>query len=182
MVPISQPLRDVCQPLPVEELEFPLTYLQQEHKRHIDICHYFLRPDIFQTMCSPQGQELAARLYMFLTSQLPLLIKDEQQELFPRLLQSAGGRELQKNIEFASREHKFDIDLIEFVLADLKPLCKGHILVNPLRLELNLTTLLEGVARHAKWESETLISYAQDTLSNADLQSLSKKMKEHHLS
>ncbi|MEP5701474.1 MAG: hemerythrin domain-containing protein, partial [Sneathiella sp.] len=144
----------IFHPIANDRLACPLGYLKAEHGRQRAICRYFKDADVFARMCEGEGLEDVKRLYVFLTDQLPLHVKDEQDGLFPLLARHANEdeKEVREAIRFLRREQEFDKDLIDFILADLKTLLKGRKLVNSLRLELNLDTLLEGLCRHSKWE------------------------------
>ncbi len=169
----------IFQPIANDRLVCPLGYLRAEHGRQLAICQYFRDEDVFAKMCEGEGLKDVKRLYVFLTDQLPLHVKDEQDGLFPLLARHAkeDEKEVREAIRFLRREQEFDKDLIDFILADLKTLLKGRKLVNSLRLELNLETLLDGLCRHAKWEAESLLPIAERVLGPDVRQEVKSRMQ-----
>ncbi len=169
---------DIFHPLPDDLMDCPIDYIGREHARHMALCGYFRDKDLFAAMCQGEAPEAVQSLYSFLTQQLPVHVRDEQQALFPVLIRHAGDAagKVQQDVKFVRREQEFDKSLIEFVLTDLQTLRKGRVLVNPLRLELNLETLLEGIDRHARWERDNLLPEAERTLPPTAKQEIRDRM------
>ncbi|MEH6405420.1 MAG: hemerythrin domain-containing protein [Sneathiella sp.] len=171
--------KELINEIPRTLLANPLTYIKRQHERNVSVCHYYQDNDVFCAMCEGDAPKTLLSLHHFLTQQLPRHMRDEQEGLFPLLkaFQSKASRGAQEYINIATREQEFDKDIIEFVLADLDVLLRSRTLVNPLRLELNLQTLLEGLASHANWEIQTILPLAETLLSEEALAILSSKME-----
>ncbi len=174
----GQDMPEIFHPLPDSLMDCPIDYIGREHTRHMALCGYFRDKELFARMCRGEAQDAVRCLHSFLTQQLPVHVRDEQQALFPLLIRYAGDadRKVRDGVKFVRREQEFDKSLIAFVLADLETLRKGHVLVNPLRLELNLETLLEGIDRHARWERDNLIPEAEKALPSAAKQEIRERM------
>ena len=174
----NKKMPEIFHPLPDSLLDCPIDYIGREHTRQMALCGYFRDKDLFTRMCRGEAQEAVRSLYSFLTQQLPVHVRDEQQALFPLLIRYAGDadRKVRDGVRFVRREQEFDKSLIEFVLADLETLHKGRALVNPLRLELNLETLLEGIDRHARWERDHLLPEAEKALPLSAKQEIRERM------
>lgn len=180
MAVILREFEDLCATIPDAELDQPLSYLQKEQLRQIKICNFYLKSEVFSALCEGEVKDWIMFLDLFLSVQFPLHIQDEQECLFPLLFKGAAAqeKEIGETIRYICKEHKFEKGLTEFVMEDLSTLKKGRMLINPLRLELNLTTLLKGLANHAHWEIERFLPLAEEKLDNADLEKIASRMRE----
>ncbi|MCG8490264.1 MAG: hypothetical protein MI743_01505 [Sneathiellales bacterium] len=171
---------DLCISTPDAELDQPLSYMQKERLRQIKICDFYLKSEVFNALCEGEVKDWIMFLDLFLSVQLPLHIQDEQECLFPLLFKGTAAQEkkIGETIRYICKEHKFDKGLTEFVMEDLSTLKKGRALVNPLRLELNLTTLLKGLSNHAHWELESFLPLVEEKLDKADLEKMAARMRE----
>lgn len=154
----------------------PLAAIEAEHKRQRQICDQL--DALTEAMAlGPPLVEKAGDLLTFLTRDLDVHTEDEERDLFPLLLaRSQSEDQIDRILKQLSREHAFDKDLVDFIVADLELLAQGIAIANPTRLVVNVREFSETQRRHLTWENVVLLPLARRRLRPADMVRLGKAM------
>ena len=154
----------------------PLAVIEAEHERQRQICDQL--DALTEAMeLGPPLVEKAGDLLTFLTQEVDLHTQDEERDLFPLLRQRTQPEDqLDRLLKQLSREHEFDKELVDFIVADLELLACGISIANPTRLVLNVREFSETQRRHLTWENTVLLPLARRRLTPADLTQLGKAM------
>ena len=121
--------------------------------------------------------EDAQALLGFLTEELPLHRRDEEQDMFrllkPRCRPDDGFDGIVSQLTF---EHGADKVLGLHLVMDLRVIAEGKTLETPMRVFGNLCTFAEGQWRHIAWENAVVLPLAHARLTSSDSVELGRKM------
>lgn len=153
----------------------PLDLIRSEHDRQLAL---YDRLDELANdeQLRPVSKE-AETLIVFLTEDLPLHGKDEEEDLF-RLLKLRcrpvdGFDGILEQLEF---EHSLDRVLAHHIVIDLEAIADRRTLENPIRIFMNLRTFVETQRRHLAWENAVVLPLARKRLSPKDLEEMGRNM------
>jgi hemerythrin-like domain-containing protein len=153
----------------------PLDLIAHDHALQERLCDMLeaiadgLPGDIDRRQC----REAAAALKF----DLPLHHRDEEQCLFPLLLErGAATGSLAEVLDRLSQEHAKDESFAGEVVESLEGLAQGGTARNPDMLGYMLRGFFEGYRRHILWENTLVMPAARQYLIEADLERLSRCM------
>lgn len=174
--PKPRPPGSLPPPLPAALLERPLDYLMAEHHRH----RSYLAGLRYAATLAEIPRDQAARLHLFLASELPLHWADEEQDLFPILRRHALPEDgLAEVLARLSQDHAMSEALVRTIDHGLSAvLCERP---DPIPLERRLCGLMltyaATEARHLAVENAVVLAIAGVRLRKAELSGLSAAMK-----
>lgn len=154
---------------------FPLDFIRSEHDRQVAL-YDRLAELANDYQLGPVSKE-AETLIAFLTEDLPLHGKDEEEDLF-RLLKlrcrpEDGFDGILAQLEF---EHSLDTVLAHHIVIDLEAIADRKTLESPMRIFMNLRTFVEAQRRHLAWENGVVLPLAQKRLDPGDLEEMGRNM------
>ena len=158
-----------------EQFLHPLDVIRSEHDRQLLVCDRLVElAKDFQL--EPVAEE-AETLLAYLTEQLSLHDKDEDDDLF-RLMKlrchpDDGFDRILAQLKF---EHKLDKVLAHFIAIDLKKLTGRRGPEPPMRLFMDLRTFTEAQRRHIAWENSVVLPLARKRLTAEDLETMGRNM------
>lgn len=153
----------------------PLTAILSEHDRQLVISEWLLQLANDQRL-RPVLEEAAA-LLAFLTRDLPLHHKDEEDDLFPMLrLRCTSEDAIDGILAELDRDHAAESFLIRDIDVDLGVIVDGRELENPGRFFTSLRIFAEGQKRHLLWENKVVLPLARRRLTRKDLEALGRNM------
>ncbi len=161
--------------LSVERFLRPLDVLRVDHDRQEVFCR---RLDALaaEPRSEPDTDGFAA-LLAHLTDELPIHTRDEEEDLFPLLLARALPVDgIDEVLAQLSREHALDIDLADFIAADMRAVVEHIAQVPPMRFYINARAFAETQRRHLGWENRLVLPLARDRLTPLDLEVMGRKM------
>jgi hemerythrin-like domain-containing protein len=158
-----------------EPLLDPIQFILQDHDRQLEICSG-LEKLISASEAEPIA-EWAVSLLSFLTRDLPLHVKDEELDLFPRL---TSRRPPESNLgdilDQLVTEHETDKGLADLVIKDLRAIAEGGPPEYPIRFQMNVRAFCEMQRRHLNWENRVVLPLALTLLTEEDKQDLAHRM------
>ena len=155
----------------------PLAFFYAEHDRQRVLCDRLDR--LIEPIKLDRVKPEAELLVRFLTHDLRAHIADEEHDLLPMLeLRCAPDDGLDGLLKQIQHEHEMDIDLVDFLLDDLRTLARSGTLHNPTRLFINLKEFTATQRRHLEWENSTILPLAEKRLTKEDLAELRQNMTE----
>jgi len=153
----------------------PIRFFYAEHERQKALCDRLDR--LIEPIKLERVKPEANILVRFLTHDLRMHIADEEHDLLPMLeLRCLSEDGLDGIMGQIRHEHEMDIDLVDFLLDDLKTLARGGTLHNPTRLFINLKEFTATQRRHLEWENSTILPLAEKRLGEEDLCELRQNM------
>ena len=149
----------------------PVRFILTEHDRQLANC------DALETLISVMSlepvEDKAGTLLRFLTTDLPLHIEDEEQDLFPMLRARCGVRgETGEILDQLAMEHEDDKELANLIVADLSALHDGCPPSQPILFHSNARAFCELQRRHLLWENRLVLPLADKHLRAADKSAL----------
>ncbi len=158
-----------------EDFRQPIEFIEAEHVRQVRVQEVFLQGGGLLPLGELAKQ--AADLLHFLVVDLTLHHADEEEGLFPILVKrSLPEDKITRVLAQLAREHELDIDLIEFVCADLEKLAAGLGLANSTRFQMNLSELFDSQRHHLQQENRIVLPLARRRLTADDLAVLGRAM------
>ncbi len=153
----------------------PLDFIWSEHGRQL-MLYDWLGELVNDEQLGPISKE-AEKLIAFLTEDLLLHDKDEEEDLF-RLLTlrcrpEDGFDGILKELEF---EHSLDRVLALHIVIDLEVIADRRTLESPMRMFVNVRTFVEAQRRHLAWENGVVLPLAQKRLEPGDLEEMGRNM------
>ncbi len=122
-------------------------------------------------------QEESETLLTFLTLDLLLHHKDEEDDLFPMLrLRCKPEDQIDGILAQLDRHHATESFLMRDIAVDLQVFVDGRDLESPARFLGSLCVFAEGQRRHLSWENKVVLPLAGKRLTPKDLESLGRKM------
>ena len=160
--------------IPDDLLSVPLDWLFAEHYRHRQLCK------LIETLAQSkafEGGRLAA-VVDFLSSDLPLHVLDEEEDLFPLLRRRALPEDdIERILGLLATDHRADQERVSHLLTGLRAcLSQG---VSPASDDTLRPLLIEFVSlerRHVALENAIVIPIARLRLRPEDLKALSARL------
>ena len=160
--------------LPPDQFLNPLDVIWREHERQHLLSDWLselansLRPDPVVTE--------TATLLSYLTQDLPLHLRDEDEDLFPMLKHRCRPEDgFGRIMAQLSYEHALDKVLVCHIVIDLKEIASETV-ASPNRLFISLHTFAEVQRRHLAWENGVVLPLACKRLSPKDLEEMGRNM------
>ncbi len=153
----------------------PIGYIRSEHDRQLRLCD---RIDRLVRERRPGAlRQEAQALLAYLTEELPLHCRDEEEDLF-RLLRRACLPEdrIETVLSELDRDHATELFLGHHVVAQLKALDGRRPVPDETRLYRDLLAFAESQRRHLEWENTVVLPLARKRLSAADLAEMGRNM------
>ncbi len=153
----------------------PLDAILLEHDRQHAIADWLLALGKSQQL--GPVLEKAEALLAFLTVDLLLHHKDEEDDLFPMLrLRCNPEDKLEGILAELDRDHAAESFLIRDIAVDLRVTLNGQDLEGPARFLSGLCIFAEGQQRHLLWENKVVLPLAGKRLTPEDLEVLGRNM------
>jgi hemerythrin-like domain-containing protein len=167
-------IRGTLAPPPLRQIDDPLGYIDADHSRQRSAC------DILRRMAREMaiGRVLARDLATFLTRDLPIHHRDEDEDLFPLLLKrSLPQDELAPILAELSADHHAAARAAERIADRMRPGAG----TGPVRINLGFAALARDYAgrerRHIAIEKAIVMVIARKRLKVEDLKRMSRSMK-----
>ena len=146
----------------------PIEFLYAEHDRQLVICaaldHLAAAPE------APDAQETAEMILDYADSDMPLHLRDEEEDLFPRLLERCEPEDgLENLVDQLEHEHETDSVLYQRFKDALRTLAKGESLDHPEVFRSDAEAFATLQRRHLNWENGTVLPLARQRLTPEDL-------------
>ena len=153
----------------------PLDAILLEHDRQHAIADWLLELANKQQL-GPVLEEAEA-LLAFLTHDLLLHHKDEEDDLFPMLrLRCKPEDQIDRILAELDRHHAAESFLIRDIAVDLHVIVDGTDLESRARFLGSLCIFGEGQQRHLSWENKAVLPLAGKRLTPKDLEALGRNM------
>ena len=153
----------------------PLDAILLEHDRQRAVADWLLELANNQQL-GPVLEEAAA-LLTFLTHDLLLHHKDEEDDLFPMLrLRCKPEDQIDRILAELDRDHAAESFLTRNIAVDLHVIVDGRNLENPARFLRSLCVFAEGQRKHLSWENKAVLPLASKRLTPEDLGALGRNM------
>lgn len=154
----------------------PLEYIFADHGRQKDLCRA-LKVLAKQSQTSDVSQETATTILQCLNHDLALHIADEEQDLFPRLRNSAKpGDKIDDTLRLLGSEHLRDHELVKIVTAGLKQIADAKPVPDIQAFRTATELLSEIHLSHLNWENTVVLELARLRLSATDQREMAKSM------
>ncbi len=158
-----------------DPLPDPIQFIRQDHERQVENCGRL--EELVSASETEPVAEWAASLLSYLSRDLPLHVKDEELDLFPRLnSRRPPGSNLGDILEQLVAEHQTDEGLADLVIKDLRTIAEGAPPEYPLRFQLNVRAFCEMQRRHLNWENRVVLPLARTLLTEEDKRDLARCM------
>ena len=152
----------------------PLDVIRSEHDRQVVVCDRIEKLAIDRQL-EPVLEE-AEMLLTYLTKDLPLHCKDEEDDLFGMLRRRCRpGDTIDGILAELDRDHATERFLACSIVVDLKPIV-GRTLDDPWRFFDDLRIFAEGQRRHVAWENRAVLPLALKRLCPEDLEEMGRNM------
>ncbi len=162
-------------PLPRRTFFSPLDAVRLEHDRQLKVSDWILR-QASEEQIEPFHEAVDA-LLGFLTQDLVLHHKDEEDDLFPMLQERCRPQDgIDAILAELIRDHASEGFLMRDIVADLHRLVERRDLASSSRFFTSLRFFAEGQQRHISWENEAILPLAQVRLTDIDLTALGSSM------
>ncbi len=157
------------------QFRFPLDVIASEHNRQLRLC------DRIEDLASNRQFESlvqeATALLAYLTKDLPLHCRDEEEDLFPMLKIACRPDDgVDGILAELERDHAAEMFLGRHVIVDLKAIVRGSPIDSTLRLFGNLSTFCKAQRRHVDWENIVVLPLAQRRLSPTNQEEMGRNM------
>lgn len=160
-----------------DQFSRPLDVIRAEHDRQLLIATRLIE---LATTCRLSPLIGAAgSLLAYLTEDLPLHCKDEEEDLFPLLTRYCPAEDKIVNIlAELEKDHAAERFLASHLVIDLKSIVAGRAPDPPTSIFANLRIFAEGQRRHLSWENRTVLPLADQRLSLYGLAKMGRNMAE----
>ena len=163
------------QPLPPDEFLRPLDVILLEHNRQLTISEWLL-PHVDYQKLEPL-EENATALLGFLTEDLLLHHKDEEDDLFPLLRHRCEPEDdIEGILTELNRDHATEGFLVRDIAVDLRAIIEGKKPEAAARFFESLYIFAEGQQRHLWWENKMVLPIASSRLTHQDFEALGRNM------
>ncbi len=153
----------------------PLDAIRWEHNRQLKISEW-----LFQSASDERlepFEDCVDELLGFLSQDLVLHHKDEEEDLFPTLRKRCKPQDgVDAILAELVRDHATEGFLMRDIVADLHRVVKRQDLETPSRFFVSLRLFAEGQQRHLSWENEVVLPLAKRRLTEIDLETLGRSM------
>ena len=162
-------------PLPREAFFRPLDAVRWEHNRQFKISNWLLQHASDERI--EPFEDRVDELLDFLSQDLVLHHKDEEEDLFPTLRKRCKPQDgVDAILAELVRDHATEGFLMRDIVADLHRVVKRQDLETPSRFFISLRLFAEGQQRHLSWENEVVLPLAKKRLTEIDLETLGRSM------
>lgn len=146
----------------------PIEFLFAEHDRQLVICaaldHLAVEPE------AHDARETAQLILDYAGSDMPLHLRDEEDDLFPRLLERCEPEDgLENLVDQLEHEHETDSALYQRLQHALRTLAEGSTLPHPEVFTSDAQAFAMLQRRHLNWENGTVLPLARQRLTPEDL-------------
>lgn len=163
--------------IPENLLREPIDYLYADHFRQQSVCGFLECVALDPAMAS--AQPLAREVLAYLEQELPRHVADEEEDLFPLLLQRCSAEDrIQRVQHLLGEEHRREDGLSATVIEGLRSIAAGHPPDRPGLFQRAAAAMAEGRRRHLAWENEFLLPLARERLMEEDLEAMGRSMAE----
>lgn len=166
-------------PLDQAILADPIEFIRFEHYRQRALCDRLGR--VADDLGRPGATGDAAWILDYLSTDLPLHIADESEDLMP-LLRERGESdgEVLAICDTLDREHERDERGRDRLLDGLRRLVTRRPVADPAQFVSAARAFQDKLRRHVVWENQTLLPLARRLLWTGDLESLGLRMARRH--
>ena len=158
-----------------KDLRRPLEVIRTEHGRQHDVSHWLLelaRDRALDHLCAE-----ATALVTFLTEDLVLHHRDEEEDLFPLLRKRCLSEDsIEAILAELDQDHSTERFLVRHITADLHTLAAAQTLPRPSSFFDDLVCFAEGQQRHLAWENAQVLPLADRRLTQEDLIGVARNM------
>ena len=153
----------------------PLDAVRWEHNRQFKISNWLLQHASDERI--EPFEDRVDELLDFLSQDLVLHHKDEEEDLFPTLRKRCKPQDgVDAILAELVRDHATEGFLMRDIVADLHRVVKRQDLETPSRFFISLRLFAEGQQRHLSWENEVVLPLAKKRLTEIDLETLGRSM------
>jgi len=166
-------------PLDEAILADPIEFIRFEHYRQRALCDRLGR--VAEDLGRPGASQDAAWILDYLSTDLPLHIADEAEDLMPLLrerCQSDGH--VHAICDTLDREHEHDERGKGRLLEGLRRLVARRPVADPDHFVSAARAFQDKLRRHLVWENQTLLPLARKVLWTGDLESLGLRIARRH--
>ena len=164
-----------AKPLQPDSFLDPLHIILTEHDRQRRVAEWLWTHSADQRLAPIQEQ--VATLLAYLTRDLLLHHRDEEDDLFPvlraRCVPTDGIETILAELD---RDHAAESFLVRDIAVDLRVVAESRDLESPARFFTGLRIFAEGQRRHLSWENRVVIPLAGKRLTRHDLETLGRNM------
>ncbi len=164
-----------AKPLQPESFLDPLHIILTEHDRQRRFAEWRWTHSDDQRLAPIQEQ--IATLLAYLTRDLLLHHRDEEDDLFPvlraRCVPTDGIETILAELD---RDHAAESFLVRDIAVDLRVVAESRDLEAPARFFTGLRIFAEGQRRHLSWENRVVMPLAGKRLTRQDLETLGRNM------
>ena len=163
------------QPSPPHGFLRPLDVISVEHDRQLTISEWLLEHVDHQQL--EPLEENATALLGFLTEDLLLHHKDEEEDLFPLLRHGCKPEDgIDTILAELDHEHAAEGFLVHDISVDIRAIIEGKKPEATARFFESLHIFAEGQQRHISWENKTVLPLAHKRLTSQNLENLGRNM------
>ena len=164
-----------AKPLQPDSFLDPLHIILTEHDRQRRVAEWLWTHSDDQRLAPIQEQ--IATLLAYLTRDLLLHHRDEEDDLFPvlraRCVPTDGIETILAELD---RDHAAESFLVRDIAVDLRVVAESRDLEAPARFFTGLRIFAEGQRRHLSWENRVVMPLAGKRLTRQDLEILGRNM------
>ena len=162
------------EPTPSALLAEPLSWLSAEHDRHRQYCRLVEEVALAPVVMAEAIQELM----MFFHHDLPLHIRDEEEDLFALLRQRCAPEDdLERILDNLSADHRSDMDTIATLRGHLEAaLRRRQPISNDPEVQRLFIAFVAHERNHVALENAVILPIARLRLTQADLDRLCRRM------
>ncbi len=164
-----------AKPLQPDSFLDPLHIILTEHDRQRRVAEWLWSHSADQRLAPIQEQ--VATLLAYLTRDLLLHHRDEEDDLFPvlraRCVPTDGIETILAELD---RDHAAVSFLVRDIAVDLRVVAESRDLESPARFFTGLRIFAEGQRRHLSWENRVVMPLAGKRLTRRDLETLGRNM------
>ena len=166
-------------PLDSAILADPIEFIRFEHYRQRTLSDRLGR--VADRLGRPGAAENAAWILDYLSTELPLHIADEAEDLMPLLRERCQSRDqVQAICETLDREHEGDQRARSRLLDGLARLAAREPVADPANFAAAARGFQDKLRCHLVWENQTLLPLARKRLWTGDVESLGLRMARRH--
>ncbi len=164
-----------AKPLQPDSFLDPLHIILAEHDRQRRVAEWLWTHSADQRLAPIQEQ--VATLLAYLTRDLLLHHRDEEDDLFPVLrVRCVPTDGIETILAELDRDHAAESFLVRDIAVDLRVVAESRDLESPARFFTSLRIFVEGQRRHLSWENRVVMPLAGKRLTRQDLETLGRNM------
>lgn len=156
----------------------PLAIIERQHGLQEGLC------DLLENIADGLPNEIdradVSAAITYLGDELPLLQRNENDGLFPLLLQRCQPEDMvERSLDKLTQEHAADLSFAGDVAEALREIERGGPAKNAEMLGYMLRSFFESYRRHLFWERMVILPMARKRLTADDLAELSRRLQTH---